>query len=201
MMHSLFGYRAAFSGSAGQDFGANERTCAGQFNVVKDFSFEQFEGAIHIPDPYTEQPTHQFCPAPAIDSAYEIVTAVQPVTGNDIIPVYQRQQRRQLGDIKLAVAVGIKDEVFCRGLKAGPQGRSVAEVCAMVHHLYFRVLSCDFVGEPAGPVGAAIVDDNHLEVGPHLFEDAECLLDGPDDIVPLIITGEENADRDGRFMI
>ncbi|MBA7666949.1 hypothetical protein ES703_75033 [subsurface metagenome] len=65
----------------------------------------------------------------------------------------------------------------------------------MVHDFYPAVSRGNFVGNLAGGVGTAVVNDNYFKVGARLFQNGERLFDGAGYIVLFIIAGEKNADR------
>jgi len=83
---------------------------------------EQFESAVDVFDPHAEKEADQTGPAPGVELPIQALPAVEAKATDDVIPVHQRQKRRKLAQIKLAIAVGIKDQRLGRGPKAGLQG-------------------------------------------------------------------------------
>jgi hypothetical protein len=77
---------------------------------------------------------------------------------------YQGQQQRQFANIKLAVAVGIKDKLFFSCLKTGSQGGPIAEVGLMAYDFYPAVSVSNCFGNSSRGVGTAVVNDNYFKV-------------------------------------
>ena len=141
-----------------------ESTQTRHLNIVEDFPFIQFESAVDVTDFHIEQEADQFRPGPAINFSYKTVLTVQSVAADNIILLYQRQQRRHFVDIKLAVAIGIKNKFFSGCFKPGLQCGPITEISGMVHHFYSAVSAGDFIGDLTGGVRTAIVNDNYFKV-------------------------------------
>ena len=75
-----------------------------------------------------------------------------------------RPEQRQLRRIVLRVAVGVENQLLGRGPKAGLQRGAVVAVDWMMHGADLRVGAGELVGDFGRAVGAAIVDDDDLEV-------------------------------------
>jgi hypothetical protein len=198
MVHGALDHGIAPAACPGQYFSVYERAAAEHFDLVKEFSSVEFEGTVDILDFYTEQGAGEFGPEPAVDFSDEVVFAIEAEAGDDVVFFDKVEERGQLGDIELAVAVGVEDEFFGGGLEAGSQGSAVAFVVGVVYYADARVGGSEGVGDFSGPVAAAIVYDNQLEVDIERREGIEGVFDGAFDVVLLVVAGEEDGEfRDG----
>ena len=116
---------------------------------------------------------------------------------DQVVVVAQAPEFAQVVHLVLVVPVGEGDPLLPRGLEAGPQGPAVSQVLPVVDDPHPRAPAGELVGDLAGPVGRAVVDDDDLVVGRQLCKDAMRLrrdaLDRP--LVP--VDREEEADPVG----
>jgi len=192
--HGLLCYSIAFSCGPCKYLGVDEGAGACQLDIIKDFGFVQLEGTIDVAEFEAEEQADELCPAEAVEPAKERVAAVEAIATDYVVFVHQGQERRHFCDVELAVSIGVKDEVFCGGVKARAQRGAISEIFLVVDDFYGVVGGGDLVGDLAGFVGAAIVNDDDLEVGVELLEDGERLFGGLSKVVLLVVTGEKDAD-------
>ncbi len=102
----------------------------------------------------------------------ERVVALDAVSGDDIVVADEGGEEGQVGDIKLLVSVHEHDVVAARGREAGAQRRAVAPVLRVMDDDDPVVILRDAIQQRAGAVGAAVIDDDQLElldeVGQHV---------------------------------
>ena len=93
MMDWFLSYGVAFSDCAGEDFGVDE--CAGALHcdVIEDFGFVEFEGAVDVSDFHFEEGADEFCPAVAVEFSQDVVLSVQSIAAYDVVLAGQVQQR------------------------------------------------------------------------------------------------------------
>ena len=115
---------------------------------------------------------------PPDDQPVPGVVAADLVAVDDIDLLVARRasvdEQTQLARVVLRVAVGVKDPSFARGGEPGPQRPAVAAVARVMDHAQLRVMGGEFVQEFTGMVGAAVVDDDHLEIVRALAEGHQC---------------------------
>lgn len=194
MVYGFLRYCIAFSSGSCEYFSVDERAGAFQFHIFEDFAFVELEGTVYVSDFHAEEQTDELGPAPGVDFADDRIAAVEAITTDYVVLVHQGKERGHLGNVKLAVAVGIEDELLCGGVEARLEGGAVAEVGRVVDDFDGALPSRQPVGDAGCFVGAAVVNDDDLEVGVELAEDGKGVFDGAGDIVLLIVTGKENAD-------
>ena len=76
------------------------------------------------------------------------------------------QQHRHFGRIVLAVAVGVEDEFLGRGRETGAQRAAVAAVLRVMDDAdVIGIDARELVEDLRRVVAAAVVDDDHFEIG------------------------------------
>lgn len=122
MVHANLGNGISAAGRAGENLGIDQRAGAPQFHIVKYLALEKLESAVDVFDPHAEKEADQVGPASGVELPIQAFPAVEAEAADDVILLHQRQKRRKLAQIELAVAVGVEDQCPGRGTKAGLQG-------------------------------------------------------------------------------
>ena len=96
---------------------------------------------------------------------------MQRIGAADLVAVHEidvgrhlRPEHRQLRRVVLRVAVGVEDQLLGRRPEAGLQRGAVVAVLRMVHGPDLRIGAGELVGDLRRAVGAAVVDDDDLEI-------------------------------------
>src|SRR6185295_12632732 len=130
----------------------------------------------------------------ADDDAVQRIGAADLVAVDEIDLVAEPPpQHFHLGGVVLRVAVGVEDELPRRGGKAGAQRAAVAAVRRMVHDADLRIGARELVEDLGGVVGAAVVDDDHFEVGRELARGAQRRDDEAGDGTAVVVGRKEDT--------
>ncbi len=102
------------------------------------------------------------------------------------------EEQAHLGQVELQVAVREADQIAARVVEAGAQRAAVAEV-RLVVDAYPGIVGGDRIGQLAGPIGGAIIDDEHLHRRHEWPDVGERTLHGGRDVLLLVEGGEEEG--------
>ena len=106
----------------------------------------------------------------------------------------QIEQAGQLGDIVLAVAIGVEDEVLGGGVKAAAQGAAVAAILGMGDDAQAgAILGAQLIENGGGIVVAAIVDHDDFVIGHVELERVERLGEQLGQRGGVVVGREEDA--------
>ena len=103
-------------------------------------------------------------PAEGVDSADQGVAAIEPISADDVISLEQGEEAVDLLKVELPVAVGVENPFFGRLAEAALQRSAVTLVGFVVHGADLAMLGGQAVGDLAGSIAAAVVDDDDLKV-------------------------------------
>ena len=180
-------------GGAGHNLAVEERAFTFHFDDVENLPFVEFEGAIHVPDFHPKEEVHQIGPAPGVQFAAEVLLPVDAETTDDVVLLHQGQQRREFVQIKLAVAVSVKNEGFGGLAETRLQGGAVTRLGGMMHHVHSRVGGGNGIGKWPRFVSAAVIHQDNFVIQAHLLKHGAGRIIDAADVVLLVVEREENT--------
>src|SRR5712692_3525290 len=94
----------------------------------------QLEGAIDVSNVQTEYKPDQRPPGPRIERTHQTVLAPDSIADHQVVVLARRQERGDLGEVELAVAVDEADQLVAAIVEARADGAAIAAVGGMVDH-------------------------------------------------------------------
>jgi hypothetical protein len=135
----------------------------------------------------------------AVKTPQEAVLTIYPVTGYyvnlDSRIGYQRNDPREVFNMKLIVSVGVEHEVFFGCLETTLQRRAITEVFLMTDQFHAWVCISKFAHNLCCVVATAVINDYHLKVVRYVRQKRQCFFEEGRDIVLFVVAGKENAER------
>mgnify|MGYP003693991213 CR=1 FL=1 len=108
-MHADLGDAKTRPHRARQDLGADHGPFGLGVHHVEDPPIEELEGAVDVARRNAEEVAHEEVPRSGVDAAQAALGTVDAVADHDVVFRQRRQQRRDLADVELAVAVREED--------------------------------------------------------------------------------------------
>jgi hypothetical protein len=149
---------------AGVELGVDQGTRRFEGHARKGCSRDELEGAVEITHPDVEQETHQPAEQSGIERPQHGVASPDPEAAHDAVRAGQGKQAVEVVDVELPVAVHVEDVRLARRLESRAQRGAVAPVLRMVPRPQAGKPGGETVQDLAGPIAAAVVDDDDLVV-------------------------------------
>ncbi len=118
VMDAGLGDCISFVYGSGEDFGIYQCAGAADCDVVEDSAFEQLEGAVNVSQVHVKYPADKFSPGPGIEFSDKAFLPIEAIAGDYIVLSGHGQKGGHLVDVKLSIAVGIKDKFLSSGTEA-----------------------------------------------------------------------------------
>jgi hypothetical protein len=125
---------------------------------------EHLERAIDVSQSSSQQHSRQEVIAPREEATLPRILAIHPVTGHDGVGVREARQRNEFGEVELAIGVREGHEIEPSAFEARAQSGAITTVGGMADEPRMGTNREQTGDELRCAVGAAIVDDEHLEV-------------------------------------
>ena len=188
---------------ARQELGRDHGPVGLELDAVEGRAAEELEGAVHVAHGQAEEGAHEEVPGGGVQPARERIGARVAVADHHVSAVHPVDQRRDLGRVELAVAVGEEDVVVARGAEAGANGGAVTPADRMMDDADLRMGAGELVRERPGRVPASVVDDDELPALGDRRQDAEHRLRHGQEVRLLVAGREEGREarqrRDGLY--
>ena len=153
---------------ARDDLGRDGCPAAAQADALEQPPVNQLVSAVDIPDAHRQQEPAQARPQKRVDLAVHRVGAMRAVPDNGIraFPARLFQEHCQVVRPELAIGVSQEQPVVAESLQSGVDscryGMAVTAVQLVMHGEYAAgMFSLEPVGYLAGPIRAAVIDDNN----------------------------------------
>src|SRR5579883_2039380 len=124
----------------------------------------QLECTIHVTHVDPKNHAHQYFPAPGVQLAHPRILAVHAVPQDSIIFFKQWEETLQVMDVKLAIRIHEKNQVFANRLKATHQSSAISLIGSMTYHFKAGMRLGDSIQDDACTILAAIIHNYNLKV-------------------------------------
>ena len=183
----------------GENFRVDQRAFGLHLDLLKKTTRVEFERAVDVAEPKPKYEVHQRAPSEGIDLADEGVLAIEPIPADDVISFQKGKEAVDLLEVELPVAVGIEDPLFGRLAEAALQRSAVTLVGFVVYGADLAMFCGQAVGNLAGSITAAVVDDDDLEIAADPTAGPQCGQRRLFHIGFFVVAGEEDTQGWKRF--
>src|SRR5215813_11478726 len=172
-----------------------EKIVAGPRHALNGLASHQTEIAIHVADRQSEHPSREKF---VYRSQHDSVATIRPpyfIAGHDVNVVdHQLDQIRHLSHVVLAIAIGVKDQIFCSALEPAAQRPAITAVARMMNDPQARLSARQIIQHRGRAVTAAVIDNDYLVVICDPRRHLQGLVNQPGYRVFVIECGEEDTD-------
>lgn len=195
MMHGYFDNAGAEEFELANEFDADGAGGGGEADVIDEGFSHEAEVAIDVGDSDAEQEAGEAVVEETDGDAVPRVLAAHFETVDEAdVGVHGVEEERDLAGVVLAVAVGIKDELFFGGFEAGTKGSAVAAVDFMGNDAHVgSVLVGELLEDFTGVVVGAVVDDDDFVVERMGAEGGEGFFEESGEGGGVVVGGEEDG--------
>ena len=121
---------------ARQHFRVDEKAWGFGEQFLQDAPAKHFQGTVTITNAGPKKGADQDVITPGKEPPGPRVLSVEPIADGNRMPLGQRNQGGEVGQMELAIGIGESDALISRGFKAGAQGGAVPEIALVSQQAY-----------------------------------------------------------------
>lgn len=164
MPHSDLGDARSEGAGLQKKFSVHQSAGRAEANAPQNPAVNQLEAAIRIAKSRTEEDQQQQTVDPAEQDPRPALGPPQTIADDQVVPGEMLDKPGQFSDIELHVSVRIKNILFGSGPPAAEQSLAVSAVGPMVDDADLGMLGRQTIGDPAGVIRTAVIDDEDFQL-------------------------------------